>query len=244
MRLRLTNKSEGPMKSKVNTVDLSARYQKALRHYLSHEKLSSLTTARKLGAQAADLGMTTLELAQAHEQILRTLFPRTTQSRSHKRSFMQAKLFFTETNSSIEKTHTATQTKEGHVRRLAKTLVKRTAESKASHQRLKTGIINRKKAEAALVKSSESHAKLIIISNRLRNLLRNQTHAILVSQEKERKKTSQGLQDKIAQALLGINIELLALKVSDKASALRFSKEIDSLKRCVNLKTGNKQARH
>jgi len=231
------------MKSKTTRTDWSQRYKKALHFYLSQERLPCLTTAQKLGSEAAALGITTLKLAQTHEQILSTLLPCATLSRSYKKTFLQAKLFFAEANSAIEQTHVATQVKEGRVRQLAIALIKRTAESKASKKRLTTGIEKRRKAEAALIKSNEGHAKLIIISRRLRNLLRNQTHAILANQEKEWKKTSLGLQDKIAQALLGINIELLALKVSDKASKLRFTKEIDSLKRCVSLKPRVKQGR-
>jgi signal transduction histidine kinase len=224
------------MNSKMQTADWVRRYHKALHLYLSQGKLACLTSARRLGSQAATSGMTTLEIAQIHKEVFNAILSCKTLKQSYKRACVQAKLFFNETNSLIEKTHVATQTQEGRVQRLAKVLLKRTAESKASRKRLQTGIVYRKKAEAALEKSSKEHAKLIIISKRLRNLLRSQTHAIFANQEKERKKTSQGLQDRIAQALLGLDIELLALKVSDKERTLRFSKEIDSLKECVRLK--------
>jgi signal transduction histidine kinase len=118
---------------------------------------------------------------------------------------------------------------------LAQALITRTAESKASHQRLEKGIVRRKKAEAALVKSHANHAKLTHISEHLSDLLRKQTHAILLTQEKERTKNSRGLQDQIGQALLGISIELLALQKSDKACATRFVKELESLNHYLKL---------
>jgi signal transduction histidine kinase len=71
-------------------------------------------------------------------------------------------------------------------------------------------------------------------------LVRDQTRGILLTQEKERKTISQGLQDTVAQTLLGFNIELLALKASDKARNDRFVKEIDSMNRKVGLKPKSK----
>jgi signal transduction histidine kinase len=126
------------------------------------------------------------------------------------------------------------------VKQLTQTLLSRTAESKVSLQRLKNGILQRKKAEAALLKSGADHARLLQDSNRLRTLVRDQTRGILLTQEKERKKISLGLQDTVAQTLLGFNIELLALKASDKARNDRFGKEIDAMNRKVGLKPKGK----
>ncbi len=223
------------MKTRAETVEWSQRYQRALRRYLFQDLIPRLQPALKLGCQAAVLGMETLKLAQIHEQVLMAIVPSGSTAGARKRVTAQAKNFFDETNSAIEKTHVAALKKEGRVTHLTQRLLSRTAESKASLLRLKHGILQRKKAEAELVKSGSDHAKLLKRSNRLHALLRNQTHSMLTHQEKTRKKASLGLQDKMAQALLGIHIELLALKVSDKARNERFSKEIDSLKRSVRL---------
>ena len=224
------------MKTKVETVEWSQRYQRALRRYLFQDLTPRLQPALKLGCQVAALGMETLKLAQIHEQVLMAIVPSSSSAGAWKRLTAQAKNFFDETNSAIEKTHVAALKKEGRVIQLTQALLSRTAESKASLERLKHGIRQRKKAEAELVKSGADHTKLLKMSSRLNALLRHQAHTILANQEDTRKKVSLGLQDKVAQALLGINIELLALKVTDKVRNERFSKEIDSLKRCVRLK--------
>jgi signal transduction histidine kinase len=228
------------MKTKTNTVEWSQRYQKALSRYLLQGLPLRVQPALKLGCQAAALGMETLELAQIHEQALLSSYTLGSSARTRKGLATHAKHFFNETNSAIEKTHVAALKNEGRVKQLTQTLLSRTAESKVSLQRLKNGILQRKKAEAALLKSGADHARLLQDSNRLRTLVRDQTRGILLTQEKERKKISLGLQDTVAQTLLGFNIELLALKASDKARNDRFGKEIDAMNRKVGLKPKGK----
>lgn len=224
------------MKTKATTAEWSQRYRKALSSYLLHRVPMHLKPALELGCQAAALGMETLELAQIHEQALLSSLPPNCSARIREGVNARAKNFFDETNSAIEKTHKAALKNEGRVKQLTQTLLSRTVEAKASRQRLKKGIIQRKKAEATLLKSGADHARLLQNSNRLRTLVRDQTRGILLTQEKERKKISLGLQDTVAQTLLGFNIELLALKASDKARNDRFGKEIDAMSRKVGLK--------
>jgi signal transduction histidine kinase len=228
------------MKTKTNTPEWSQRYRKALIRYLLQRMPLDLKPALELGCQAVKLGMETLELAQIHERALLSCLPPRCSARIREGVNARAKNFFDESNSAIERTHQAALKKEGRVNRLTQTLQNRTAVSKVSLQRLKKGIEQRKKAEAALVKSGADQAKLLEHSNRLRTRVRDQTHAIMLTQEKEQKKISQGLQDTVAQTLLGFNIELLALKASDKARNERFAKEIDSMNRKVGLKPKGK----
>ncbi len=228
------------MKAKTNIAEWSHRYRKALTHYLLKREPLHVLPALELGHQAAKLGMETLELAQIHEQSVLSSLPPGCSARIREGVNTRAQIFFDETNSAIEKTHKVALKKEGRVNKLTQTLQSRTAESKVSLQRLKKGIKQRKKAEVALLKSGAEHAKLLQNSKRLSTLVRDQTRGILLTQEKERKKISQGLQDTVAQTLLGINIELLALKASDKARTDRFTKEIDSMNREVGLKPKSK----
>ncbi len=218
------------MTLKVKKTDWAHRYQTSLQRYLCQKLSSNFKPACKLGSQVADLGMETLELAQIHEQSLIHILSHEDSSLAQKKIILKAKNFFNETNCSIEKTHIIMLRKEDRLNQLTHELLNLTAELKASRVHIEKEIIKRKKAESALVKSNANHVNLMQISRRLRLLLRSQTQAILTTQEKERKKTSRVLQDKIAQALLGINIELLAMKVSDKKVEARFSNEIDSLK--------------
>lgn len=228
------------MKTKTNTVEWSQRYKRALSRYLLQGVPLRVQPALKLGCQAAALGMETLELAQIHEQALLSSYTLGSTARTRKGLATQAKHFFNETNSAIEKTHVAALKQEWRVNQLTQTLMSRTAECKVSLQRLKKGIILRKKAEAALLKSGAAHVKLLKNSNRLSTWVREQTRGVLLTQEIERKKISQGLQDTVAQTLLGINIELLALKASNKARTDRFAKEFDLMNREVELKPKSK----
>lgn len=61
---------------------------------------------------------------------------------------------------------------------------------------------------------------------RLESQLRDQMRQILRTQENERKKTSQELQNEIAQVLLAIHLRLLTLKEAAKANTERLKKEI------------------
>jgi len=114
-----------------------------------------------------------------------------------------------------------------------KTLDRRTMDLAASNRSLKQGIVRRKTAEEALKKSGEHSKKLLEESQRLQKHLQHLTHRILAAQEDKRKKISRGLQDEIAQTLLGINVHLLTLKKEAAVNAKGFKKDIASTQRLV-----------
>jgi len=98
---------------------------------------------------------------------------------------------------------------------------------------LEQSVSRREAAEAALKKSGKHRASLLKEAMRLQNSLRAQTRTILSAQEDQRHKTSLHLQDEVAQALLAINIGLLALKTSTKTSTVKLEKEIANTQRQV-----------
>jgi len=109
---------------------------------------------------------------------------------------------------------------------LTRLLHRRALETAASARLLKRSVLKRQKAEAALTKSGAERAKLVRQSRSLHARFLSQTRAILSAQEIDRKKTGLYLQDEVAQQLLAIHLELLALKTSDHSNSATFYKEI------------------
>ena len=77
-----------------------------------------------------------------------------------------------------------------------------------SNRRLKREIVQRKAAEAALLKSEQHYLSLLKQSRAMELQLRHLSRQILSAQEEERKKISRELHDQIAQMLAGINVHL------------------------------------
>jgi len=210
-------------------IALSQRYVTALRKHLKQGPHASLQPARGLGRQAVSLGLETLDVARIHEGALATLEA----SSSRDGIIKRAEIFFAEAVTPIEKTHQAALKANAHLHQVNKTLDRRTMDLAASNRSLKQGIVRRKTAEEALKKSGEHSKKLLEESQRLQKHLQHLTHRILAAQEDKRKKISRGLQDEIAQTLLGINVHLLTLKKEAAVNAKGFKKDIASTQRLV-----------
>ncbi len=190
--------------------------------------------ALKLGREAMALKMETLDMARIHRQSMKNLVSAGGASMSAPQRNDRARAFFAETIVPVEKTHSAAVKDDVHVRKVIQSLDQRTRESTASTRNLKHGIARRKAAEKALVKSGSYSAGLLKESGRLQRSMRKQTHQILTSQENERQKTSRQLHDEIAQILISINLRLLTLKKSARASTDDLESEIFATQRLVN----------
>jgi len=212
---------------------LSRQYQAALRTHLHRRRPPSLRPAKGLGLQAMSIGLETLDLARIHEQALSKLVLPGSSSGTREAMVRRAGAFFAETIAPIEKTHQAALKANAHLHQVNKTLDRRTMDLAASNRSLKQGIVRRKTAEEALKKSGEHSKKLLEESQRLQKHLQHLTHRILAAQEDKRKKISRGLQDEIAQTLLGINVHLLTLKKEAAVNAKGFKKDIASTQRLV-----------
>jgi signal transduction histidine kinase len=208
---------------------LSQQYGVALRRHLKENSHGKFQSAWRLGNEAVVLGLKTLDMARMHEQALTALPVPIGRDGLAKR----AEMFFTEAITPIVETHRAARRNKIELGRLNETLNRRTKELAVANQQLQRGIARRKQVEATLKKSSRHHAKLLNASLRLQEGLRQLTHQVLAAQEAERKKISHGLQDEIAQTLLGINVRLLSLKEEAKANTKGFKNEIASTQRLV-----------
>ena len=227
------------MKTKAETARWSRLYRTVLCRYLKRKASTGLRPMQKLGREAAALGLETLDLALVHEQALTAIVASCDSGETRQRLVNRAKRFFAETIAPIEKTHDAARKADVRVNRLNLALSRRTVESAESARSLKWTIGKRQKAEAALKESGKNRTQLVKRSNSLNALLRDQTRKTLLAQETERLKTSLQLQNEVAQALLAIDIKLLALKTSVKTTTEKFSKEIANTQRMVrtSLKT-------
>ena len=208
---------------------LSEHYTTALRTHLKQGPRASLRPALGLGRQALLLGFETLELARIHERALVKM----DLSNDKRGLTRRAELFFTEALTPIVATHRAARLSGIERNRLNGTLGRRTLELVAANRQLKGGIHRRENVERALKKSGEHYAGLLKNSLHLQDKLRQLTHEVLASQECERKKISRGLQNEIAQTLLGINVSLLSLKQKACGTASGLKNRIASTRRLV-----------
>jgi signal transduction histidine kinase len=220
---------------------LSHRYVKALRLHLEMGPLASFRSARRMGRQAVEIGLETLEFARIHEGSVARLEVSGSRASTGKR----ANVFFNEAITPIEATHRLAVEANAHLNQLKETLSRRTVDLAASRRSLKQGIKERKSVERAVRTRGKHSEKLLKESRQLQKDLQNLTHHILAAQEQKRKKMSHGLRDEIVQTLLGINVRLLTLKRESRANAEHLRKEIASTQSLVNqsVKTINRFAR-
>ena len=210
-------------------IQLSQRYVRALRKHLKPGSRASLPAALGLGRQAVALGLETLGLSRIHAQALVVL----KLSRCKNRLTRRAEIFFARANALIEETHRAARQTKARLSRLKATLGRRTEALAAGNRQLHQGVVRRKVREAAARKSGRHHSKSLKESLELQTMLRQLTHRALAAQEAERTKISHGLQDEIAQTLLGINVRLLAMKQDALCNNKGLKNQIASTQRLV-----------
>ena len=210
---------------------LSAQYLVALRRYLRRGSKASPQPAIRLGRQAAALGLEALDVAEIHEQALKTLAASGGLSRMRGKGIAHAQTFFAEAVAPSGQTPRAVVV-AAH-RQLNQTLRQRIVELKAATRRLQQGLRQHQAAENALRQSGKHRAQLLTKSRHRQEHLRHLTHLALAVQEEERKQISTELQDKIAQTLLGIHVRLISLKQKARNNTMGLKHEIASTQRLV-----------
>jgi signal transduction histidine kinase len=175
------------------------------------------------------IGLTTLELARIHKELLTTL----KMPGDAKMDLKHAERFFNAANHEIAKTPQANRRSKIDLTDLKKKLDRRTLELAAANRKLSHSIGKRKGVQFALKKSNEHYAGLLKESQQLQNKLRRLTRRVMASQENERQKISTGLRDEIAQTLLGINVRLIYLKEQAHNNSKGLKREINTTQRLV-----------
>lgn len=197
-----------------------------LQKYLGQGPAASLLPARGLGDEAVIRGLETLDLAGIHSKALTAALLTGSSASAGQQMIEQAKSFFSEAIVPIERTHRAAQNDNSRVSRLKSTVHRRSAAASASVRSLRRSISLRQGAEQTLRKSGTRHKILMAELQRLQKHLRDLAHTGLSNQENERRKMSLRLHDEIAQALIAIDLRLLALKQVTHANNASLKKEI------------------
>ncbi len=214
---------------KLKLSGFSQKYVTALRQHLVAGHGASTQPALRLGRQAVALKLETLDLARIHERAVASL-----ESSKKRDGFVRrAEVFFTEALTPIVETHRAARRNKMDLKRVTRTLKRRTLKLANTNRQLQRGIVRRKNVEAALKESGVHFTKLLNDSLNLQKGLRQLTHQLLAAQEDDRKKISRELQDEIAQTLLGINVRLLTLKQEAGNNTHGLENEIASTQRLV-----------
>jgi len=228
---------------KADKSEWARRYGKALGRYLELGPAARPRSARRLGGQAADLGLETLDVARIHRQSLLDLNLPKSPPKAKAKTIQRAETFFAEAIFPIEKTHPAARRADVRVKELTEQLRLRREQSSDVARRLEKSVARRRAAEGELKESGRRRDQLLRESRRLGDLLRRQMSEMLKAREDERKKTSRRLDDEIAQTLAAINVRLAALEEMTKTGTTRLEKEVALTQRLVGESAGKiKQA--
>ena len=213
-------------------IGLSRRYVAALRQHLQGRS-ANRQAAQELGRRGMALGLETLDLARVHERALITLMSPDYSAGTRQALIQRAGCFFAEALTPIERTHRAAREANARLNHANATLTQRSADLAAANRKLKQEILQRKDAEAALRKSAQHHADLLVESRRLQQQLRDLSHQLLSALEEERKKISRELHDEIAQTLASINVRLTELKKQATTNTRNLQRKITDTQRMV-----------
>lgn len=224
-------------KTDTERVEWSRRYKAALRRFLRQGKTGSLLPATRLGRQAVPTGLETFDVARVHEQVLDTMTPPDAATGNAWQKLLErADAFFHETITPIEATHSAARKADIRIDRLTRTLRRRVAESSVSDEQLKKAVARREAVEVSADVRAVRHDKLLRDTQRIQKRLRAKMHCIMLQQEGERKRLGSKLRNDIAQALLAIDISLLALKTSGHVNTDKIDKSIAEARRILHNK--------
>ncbi len=217
----------------ISTV-ISRSYRDHLqRRFAIRGRMSSVASGR-LGQQVADSGMSLVELALLHEQILTEHLLLITDSRRRNKIIRIAGDFFGAVAATAGIGDRVAVGAERHLPEVLSSLSRRSRELAESNAKLMQEIEQRKIAEAALATSEASCRDMLADSEHLQDQLRRLSRQLLTAQEQERCKISRELHDVIGQTLTGINIQLTALRQEAKVNTVNLERRIASTQRLVN----------
>jgi len=208
-------------------------YLSALRRHLKGGPPASTQSAHKLGLQAVERGLDTLDLARIHQDALMALLPPEIAARTRDGVVRRAGTFFAEAVTPIEETHRGAREANVQLNDMIATLTRRTVELAASNKELHHEIIRRKAMEESLRTSEQTSLQLWEESRHMQEELRHLSRRLLTAQEEERKKVSRELHDVIAQTLTGITLRLAALRTQTTANARDLHNKIANTQKLV-----------
>lgn len=212
---------------------LSRNYQASLEVYLAADSLPGPEAAQQLGARAAALELSILEVARIHGEALSALLAQNHRSDAADQVVRHASSFFAEALTPIEQTHRGAREENLRMHAATDTLGERNRELAALRENLQEEILKRETAETALRTSELTSSQLLQKSWQLQEELRHLSHQLMSSQEEERKRISRELHDVVAQALTGIKVRLAALKTESAANSRDLVKRISTAQKLM-----------
>ena len=217
----------------------SEDYLAALQTYTGQSAPERFESAHALGRAALKLEMQTLEVAKLHDLAVASLPQQEADAGQRESLIAMAAKFFRETINPIEQTHPAVREVEADIQEMHLALAQRTTDLKNSHWKLKVQTTERKAFAALHLQKDQAFNQLMADSKLLEEQLQAMARSTLSANEAERKTMSLQLNDEIAQALLGINLRLAALKNLIASTQANLNKEIaiiqDLVERSVKL---------
>lgn len=187
------------------------RYRLALGKYLLPGSGARLASAAKLGSQAVDLRLDTMDVARIHTDALSTLSAKQATPLPPGAMAARSNRFFTEALVPIETTHRAARDTETKVLQTEKLLHRRQQEADNAAQQLNRSVSQRLVASAALKRSDQRQNMLVEESRKLQQELQTQLHQMLHVQEGQNKKISERLHEDVAQILVALKIRLAVM---------------------------------
>lgn len=222
-------------KQKADRVRWIRSYQAGLGRSLTSPAPEAVArSAQTLGRRAVALGMETLDVAGIHAQSLPAA--RADGARAPgdaPADAARARRFLSAVLAPVEQGHRPALKAKAQVKALTHSVRQRTREASLATRKLKQGVRRRQSAETALKKSRQRHADLLAEAILLQRQLQDLAREMLAAQEQERTKGGRRLQDEIAQALVAIQIRLLALKGIDRVNAETLKNEIAEMQRMM-----------
>jgi signal transduction histidine kinase len=204
----------------------SRRYRSALRAHLRAGPQASQAAARGIGVRSLATGLSTLDLARLHEQILVADVLPTIPAAMRPAVIRQAAAFFSSAITQVRQAQRPVTERTVRLGAVVESLSQRTVELAASNLELSQEVAQRKTAEAALRASEQRYCGLLEQSDRQQFQTRWLARELLSAQEDERKKISRDLHDVIAQTLTGINLRLTTLRRNAEVDTKNLERNI------------------
>ena len=206
-------------------------YTKALQGHLIQGSTPQLEIG-ELASQARASGVTTLEIAKLHEDILLSDVLADVPARSRPALIRRAADFFAAITTPEKPVANGKGKTPPHARVIA-ALSRRILELATAKKRLTTEIARRKALTQSLKASETQYAKSFQQAEYLKERLQALSRQILTMQEEERKKISRDLHDVVAQSLMSINVRLATLKRQTGLNARDFNRTISATEKLL-----------
>lgn len=214
---------------KRTSIRLVQQYELALGKHAKLGSWTNLPLARRVGKQAAALGLRPLDLARVHDRALAKLgLPVPRDGALHR-----ADAFFAEALAHLQQKSVGARKAAARLRQLNKRVRQRTMDLASSRRIQKQGLVDRNALKHALKKKTEHYASLLAESRDLQRCLQSLTRRMLSAQESERTTISRSLHEDVAQAMLGIQMRLADLKKEAARNSTGLKKELTVTQRLV-----------